>query len=84
MAHFRRHKPRTRTSRGYSSRAGNERFKAHHANWMCWWPAWHDIIFHRRPHRRRTAELERAVLHDRVDADIAAWPTAKRPHKYYW
>ena len=84
MANFRRNKPRHRTSRGYSKRAGNERFKQHHAAWMRWWPAWHDILHHRRPHRRQTAAIERAVLLDRVDPDIAEWPVAKRPHLYYW
>ena len=83
MANFKRNKPRLRTFRGYSMRAGAARFDKYHSAWMCSWPAWHDILHHRRPPRRKTAALERAVLSG-ADADAIAWPTGKRPHLYYW
>jgi hypothetical protein len=82
MAHFKRMKPRLRTNRGYSTRAGNKRFRQHHACWMCWWPAWWDIIYHRR--RRRSAAIEGKILRGEVDADATVWPVGKKPHAYYW
>ena len=84
MANFKRKKPRARTSRGYSHRAGNKRFSEHHTFWMCHWPAWWDIIFHRRPARARAAALERKVLNGAVDVDDATWPVNKKPHSYFW
>lgn len=83
MANFRRNKPRARTSRGYSNRAGKERFAKHHPAWMCWWPAWWDIVYHRRPTRARAAAIERKVLKG-ADADAVVWPVNKKPHNYYW
>ena len=84
MANFKRNKPRLRTSRSYSHRAGNRRFGRHHVFWMCHWPAWWDIIFDRRPNRRRAAAIKRKILCGMIDADDAAWPVSKKPHTYYW
>ena len=84
MANFKRNKPRARTQRGYSRRAGNARFEKHHFAWMCSWPAWWDIIYHRRPMRARGAAIERQVMKGVVDADNAVWPLSKKPHQYYW
>ena len=53
-------------------------------DWMGSWPRWWDIVFHRRPHRRRAAEVTRAVVLDKLDADNAVWPVSKKPHNYYW
>ena len=53
-------------------------------HWMCNYPRWWDIVFHRRPHRRRAMETTRAVLLGKVDADAAIWPVSKKPHNYYW
>ena len=83
MANFKRKMPRARTSSGYSNRVGRARFAKHHPAWMCAWPAWHDIIYHRRPHRRETAQLVRAALMG-ADLDEIAWPLSKKPHHYYW
>ena len=82
MANFRRNKPRLRTSRGYSRRTGRERFKKHHP-WMCWWPAWWDILHHSRPQRRRDMRCEKAVLNG-ADPDNIVWPLSRKPHQYYW
>jgi hypothetical protein len=83
MANFKRRMPRARTCRGYSNRAGRARFEQHHSAWMCSWPAWHDILCHRRPHRRETARLLHAALMG-SDLDEIAWPHSKKPHRYYW
>lgn len=73
MANFKRRKPRTRT-RG---RSGRTHFFNH-------WPAWWDIMFHRRPERRRAAAVTAKVRRGEIDADQAAWPVGKKPHQYYW
>jgi hypothetical protein len=52
--------------------------------WLNNWPAWWDIVFHRRPHRRRAMETTRAVLLGKIDADNATWPVSKKPHNYFW
>ncbi len=49
------------------------------------WPAWWDILHHRRPKRRCNRRMERAVLMGWLDADEAAWPLGNhKPHNYYW
>lgn len=83
MANFRRKKPRHRTSSRYSTRVGNKRFSHIHPCWMYWYPAWHDILFHRRPHRRATKEVEGKLLRG-ADPDDLVWPVSKKPHVYYW
>lgn len=50
---------------------------------MSTWPRWHDILYHSRPRRRRDKKVADDIVTDRLDADEAAWPTAKKPHKYY-
>ena len=52
--------------------------------WLGNWPAWWDIVFHRRPHRRRAFATTRAVMLGKIDADAAVWPVSKKPHNYYW
>lgn len=47
-------------------------------------PNWHDIAFHRRPHRRRTQRLLDAVLKGRLDPDDIAWPLYGKPRIWYW
>lgn len=82
MAHFRRNKPRIRTFRGYSARASDGRY----AGYSCWtrnYPAWHDILYHRRPHRRETKAVELKIMRG-LDDDAALWPLSKKPHQYYW
>jgi hypothetical protein len=81
---YKRKRARVCTRRQYSTRAGNQRFIAHHPAWMCWWPAWHDILFHSRPHRRATTALAHAIKQDAIDPNAALWPLHKKPHKYYW
>ena len=82
MVNFRRNKPRLRTSRGYSRRAGRERFEKDYP-WMCWWPAWRDILHHSRPRRRGDKRCGKAVL-DGADPDNIVWPLLRKPHQYYW
>lgn len=71
MAHYKRGKCR------YAGKAtlGGSPLKSY--------PRWHDILFHSRPHRRRTKALER-LLAKGVDPDAANWPLRRKPHKYYW
>jgi hypothetical protein len=74
MAHHRRRYPRARTPTTRSKRTW----------FMSAWPARHDIICHRRPKRRATKALLRALLAGR-DPDGVAWPLrSNRPHQYYW
>jgi hypothetical protein len=86
MAHHRRRKPSTRTSPKRYDKWKAKRLKdsGRYYWWMGSWPAWWDVIHHRRPHRRATRYMESAVLRDAVDPDAADWPQAKRPHVYYW
>lgn len=72
----RRKKPKSRTHRSYSGRGQPCYF-------LRWQPRWFDIIFHRRPHRRKTARMEFEVLKG-TDSDFLAWPVSNRPEKYYW
>ena len=83
MAHYKRKKSRVHVRSGYSYRAGRKRFEGHHPCWMCWWPAWHDIVHHRRPPRRRARAMEHKTLRG-ADPDAMCWPLDKRPHVYYW
>lgn len=77
MAHFRCRRSRLSTTHtGYSHRSQP-------GYWMNSWPAWWDLVFHRRPPRRRTKRLEQAVMQGR-DPDDIAWPVAKKPHNYFW
>ncbi len=70
MANFRRKKPRHRTRTNVTS--------------MNSWPAWWDVIYHRRPARRRAAAIKGKILRGEIDADSATWPVGKKPHNYYW
>lgn len=74
MAHYKRHRPRSkafgyRISRGY---------------WLSHWPRHHDITYHTRPRRRAEAAVAAAIVRKGVDPDAAIWPLEKKPHKYYW
>jgi hypothetical protein len=80
--HFRRKMPAARTRGGKMPRERKDRVDDW--RWLSNWPAWWDLVFHRRPPRRRDKRLERAVLFDRIDADAACWPTWRKPHKYFW
>jgi len=87
MANHRRKRPGTRTfgnrSRDkWSVKEIEER--GVHYHWLGSWPAYWDIIYLRRPVRRRDKAVARAVLMDRVDADEAIWSLHKKPHHYYW
>lgn len=86
MAHFKRNKPRTRTSGKRYDKWKVRRLEreGRYYWWMGSWPAWWDIVYHRRPQRRRTAALLNSVGRGRVDPDDAAWPLPKKPHKYFW
>ena len=83
MANFKRKRSRTRVrgaglNKWESKKLGNE------WRWLSNWPAWWDIVFHRRPHRRRAAKTTRQILLGKVDAEGAIWPVSKKPHNYYW
>jgi hypothetical protein len=77
MAHYRRKRSAVHTRSRYSHRSSP-------TYWLSSWPAWWDIVFHRRPERRRARELVNAVLRGHVDPDAVAWPVPKKPHIYYW
>lgn len=77
MAHYRRKHSAVNTRSRYSPRARQ-------TEWMNTWPAWWDIVFHRRPQRRRSRALENAVLRGYLDPDGIAWPLNRGKHRYYW
>ena len=90
MANFKRRRPRCRShSRSRKDRerqADLKRRLPEISGWM-WlhsWPQWWDLVFHRRPHRAKTKNTMRRVFSGHLDADDAAWPLHKAPHKYYW
>ena len=80
--HFRRNKPAIRTGGGRTPRERGGYRKEY--RWMNNWPAFHDLLHHRRPPRRRDKRLERATLFDRVDTEATCWPTWRKPHLYWW
>lgn len=84
MAHYKRKRPRT-TGGQKRDKWKAKKFKSigRYYWWMGNWPAWWDIVFHTRPHRRRAAAVTHAVLKG-ADADGANWPVSKKPHNYYW
>jgi hypothetical protein len=84
MSNFKRKRPRARARGG--NRIGRWKAKAlgERYNWLCNWPAWWDVVFHRRPHRRKATAVMRDVVLDKIDADNAIWPVGKKPHKYFW
>lgn len=85
MANFRRAKPRTRTfGKRYDKWKAKRLEERNGYYWyMGSWPAWWDILHHRRPHRRKTKVVEFKVMRG-DDLDDLVWPLAKRPHTYYW
>jgi hypothetical protein len=85
--HYKRKRARTnQTRRSYDER----RVKASHPTlcerlWLRRWPRWWDIVFHRRPERRKTRAAERKIVTGVVDVDAAIWPLGNnKPHSYYW
>ena len=76
MAHFKRRRPRTSAAKRGSRPRGY---------WLASWPAYHDILFHNRPRRRKESRLLLKVRLDLVDPDDVAWPLGNnKPHVYYW
>lgn len=86
MANFRRVKPRTRTFPKRYDKWKAKRLMARPGGYYWWmgsWPAWWDIVFHRRRHRAETRVVERRLMSG-DDPDAIVHPLAKRPHTYYW
>jgi hypothetical protein len=51
---------------------------------MSSWPAWWDILFHRRPKRRAEKHVMDMLRHG-ADPDGLMWPLGShKPHKYFW
>lgn len=86
MANFRRKKPALYTSgKRFNKWKGKEMEKRGiHYYWLDNWPSAWDLVYHRRPPRRRTKALEGVVMRGDRDPDDIAWPLAKKPHLYYW
>lgn len=85
MANHKRRRPRT--SGAHSPHVGRDTRNPDHPmyyNWLANWPRWWDIVFHRRPERRRTKAMVRRIMLGQLDADDAAWPVPKKPHQYFW
>lgn len=83
MANHKRKRPRSNTRGGRFDRWKAKKLGDEY-RWLNNWPAWWDIVFHRRPHRRKADKLTRAVFLGKVEADNAAWPVHKKPHRYFW
>ena len=51
---------------------------------MSTWPRWWDVVFHRRPARRRNQAKLVQIMHG-YDPDGMTWDVARSsPHKYWW
>lgn len=48
------------------------------------WPRWWDVLFHTRPTRRRTKQMEIKLRKGQIDPENLCWPLPKKPHSYYW
>lgn len=47
-------------------------------------PRWWDVLFHRRPARRRDTQLLRRIMQG-ADPDGIVWELGThKPHNYYW
>lgn len=85
MANYKRRRPRTQlTHSPWNRRETRDPANLRYWNWTGCWPRWWDIVFHTRPTRRRTNAMVRAIYLGQLDADEAAWPLPKKPHRYYW
>jgi len=82
MAHYKRKRPRTGANRGGHDRRRHERQPYY--NWLCSWPRWWDITFHRRPYRAKEKAVLRRIAKGDADLDDVTFAPAKRPHIYYW
>lgn len=88
MAHYKRGYAKTKT-RGrkrwlHKWRNGKPTYGEYWSRWMCCWPRYWDIEYHRRPKRR---EEQRLLVRIRQgdDPDGIAWPLGNhKPHRYYW
>lgn len=86
MANFRRRRSSTNTSGTHITKWDLDKLERrlnHRRAWLNMWPAWHDIVFHRRPDRRRAAAVAHAILRG-ADPDEALWPVHHKPHRYWW
>jgi len=83
MAHYKRRRPRTTSVHGRHDNRWKYDPRRPDWRWMGNWPRWHDIVFHTRPHRRRTREAIVQVMQGH-DPDAIIWPVEKKPHIYYW
>ena len=79
-------KPVVINYKDYEPRSKRHKWRSlwpNHVSMMRQWPAWHDILFHSRPHRRATQRLAWEIVRG-ADPDDIAWPLRRKPHKYYW
>ena len=85
MAHYKRKKSRLKSSGYYSAGGLKNRLGARHHDraWLSNWPRYWDKVFHIRPARAQTRQLERDILNG-FDPDGMVWPDGRRPHNYYW
>lgn len=85
MAHYKRKRPRTSSSGHYSGKGLEYRLgiDAREVSWLANWPRYWDKIFHIRPARARTHQLERGVILG-DDPDNMVWPDGRKPHIYFW
>ena len=84
MAHHKRKRPRAHQRRGGSANYYNRRLgEGHDYCWYTNYPRAWDKVFHTRPARARTRQLETLVLKGH-DPDNMTWPVYRRPHRYYW
>lgn len=82
MANFKRRRPRTAPSGGYSANALDRRLGGP-AFWLSNHPRFWDNIHHTRPRRAEERLKLRAVLAG-GDPDATVWPDGRKPHIYFW
>lgn len=90
MATYKRKKPRTLPSGGYSSKGLERRLnekavpKGDRKGWTGSYPRHWDKVFHTRPTRARSHLLLVGILKGERDPDDTVFPNGRKPHIYYW
>ena len=85
MANFKRKRPRTSGSGGYSGNGLKHRLgdRFDDRMWYGSYPRCWDKVHHTRPTRAKAHRLEKAVTSG-ADSENMVWPDGRKPHIYYW
>jgi hypothetical protein len=84
MANYKRKRPALRTFTHTSSRERLKRNPAWNTRWMDSWPAWHDVLYHRRFARRKEKKELQRIMNGYIELDTYCFAPNHKPHHYYW